>query len=212
MIMGTGAAYATILQMTAPDGVLLIEKLRAGMLALQLSILGLAIGLVAFTLLGVWLYRLFRAVNENVALVLLVLVGVHAAVSLAAIAPLMDALTLVRGSVLVDQVAGQVVLRVMNFHDLWRVGLIFSGLWLIPLGWLVYRCGFLPRIVGMALIVGSVFYVMTFAGWVIDQNYDQSLIGRVIGIGSGFPAVVGEMAACISLLVAGFRRGSQAIA
>jgi hypothetical protein len=47
---------------------------------------------------------------------------------------------------------------------------------------------------------------MAFAGWVVDPAYEETLIGRIIGFGSGFPAVLGELGACISLLVVGFRR------
>jgi hypothetical protein len=37
---------------------------------------------------------------------------------------------------------------------------IFWGLWLFPLGLLVYRSGFLPRILGILLMVGCFAYVV----------------------------------------------------
>ncbi len=36
---------------------------------------------------------------------------------------------------------------------------IFWGLWLFPLGWLVYRSGFIPRILGILLMVGCFAYL-----------------------------------------------------
>jgi len=123
----------------------------------------------------------------------------------------MDALTLVRGALLIDpgQLAGQVALRVLSFNTIWRVSFIFSGLWLFPLGWLVYRCGFLPKFLGIAAMVGSASYVLAFVGWVLDPAYDQSLTGIVIGVVSGLPSLIGEMGTCISLLVTGFRRTAR---
>lgn len=212
MIAGNAAAYYITMTLTAGDPPVVIAKLRESLRSFEFAILGFAAGLVAFVLLGLWLYRLFRPVHEAMAIVLLVLVSVHSAISLAGIAPLMDALTLVRGPMLVDpgQLAGQVALSVLSFNTLWRVGFIFSGLWLFPLGWLVYRCGFLPKFVGVAAMVGSVSYVMTFGGWVVDPGYDESLIGRIIGIVSGIPSLIGELGTCIFLLVTGFRRTAGA--
>lgn len=205
MIAGTGAGYAITQNLTVGDTAAVLTRLRAGQETFQLAILGLAAGLVAFVLLGAWLYRLFQPVHEGVATVLLVLVSVHAAISLAAIAPLMDALTLVRGPIL-DVPGGQVASSLSAFNSLWRVSLIFSGLWLVPLGWLVYRCGFLPRFVGIAAMVGSVWYVMSFVGLIMDPGYDLSLTGRILGIVSGIPSLIGEGGTCVSLLVVGFRR------
>jgi hypothetical protein len=207
MIVGTGWFYGFTMTIVTPGADTALAKLQASVGSLQIAILAGVFGLVAFTLLGVWLYRLFRPVDEGVALTLLVLVSVHAVISFVAVARMMDALALVRNPNLAGaNLAGQVLWAVTGFNRLWLLSFVFSGLWLIPLGWLVYRCGFLPRIVGMTLMLGSVFYVMAFAGWVVDPAYEETLIGRIIGFGSGFPAVLGELGACISLLVVGFRR------
>jgi hypothetical protein len=211
MIVGTGAAYYNTMTLTAGDPLAVMAKLRESLQLFELAILGFATGLTAFVFLGLWLYRLFRPVDEAMATALLVLVSVHAAISLAGIAPLMDALTLVRGPMLVDpgQLAGQVALSVLSFNTIWRVSFIFSGLWLFPLGSLVYRCGYLPKFVGIAAMVGSVSYVTAFAGWVIDPAYDASMIGMAIGVVSGLPSLIGEMGTCIALLVVGFRRTAR---
>ncbi|MHC4073208.1 MAG: DUF4386 domain-containing protein, partial [Planctomycetota bacterium] len=48
---------------------------------------------------------------------------------------------------------------VMLFLDLHKHGIgiaqIFWGLWLLPLGYLVFKSGFLPRILGVLLIIGG---------------------------------------------------------
>ena len=143
---------------------------------------------------------------------MLAFVGIHTAISLAAIARQLDALALVRDPILANSAtAGQVALSVLGFNSLFRLSMIFSGLWLIPLGLLVYRCGFIPKFVGVFHMLGSVFYVMTFAGWVMDPGYDASLAGRIIGTVFGVPSLIGEASTCIFLLIAGFRRAARVI-
>jgi hypothetical protein len=41
-----------------------------------------------------------------------------------------------------------------------QIAQIFWGLWLFPLGYLVFQSGFLPRILGVFLLVGGIGYVL----------------------------------------------------
>lgn len=210
MIVGNAAAYSITQTLTAGDPPEVLAKLRESLALFEFAIVGFGIGLVAYAFLGVWLYRVFRPIHEPMALLLMVLVSIHAAISLVGIAPLMDAVALIRGPMLVDpnQLPAQVALKILSFNTTWRVSFIFSGLWLYPLGWLGYRSGFVPKFVGVAAMVGSVSYVLAFAGWVLDRAYDASIMGRVLGAISGLPSLIGELGTCISLLVAGFRRSA----
>jgi hypothetical protein len=103
-------------------------------------------------------------------------------------------------------VARDVALAMESFRSTFVVSMVFSALWLIPEGWLVIRCGFLPKVLGMALIVGSAFYFGNFVGPVFDASYQSTMVGRVVGVLSGMPGVIGEFATCVALLVYGLRR------
>src|SRR3546814_20051106 len=51
--------------------------------------------------------------------------------------------------------------------QLWTIGAVFFGLWLVPMGTLVLRSGWMPRLLGWTLVVGGVGYVVSaFAGLV----------------------------------------------
>ena len=52
------------------------------------------------------------------------------------------------------------LLYVISGH-LWGVAGLFFGLWLIPMGWLVVRSRWLPRPLGLVLMVGGVGYVLS---------------------------------------------------
>jgi Domain of unknown function (DUF4386) len=66
--------------------------------------------------------------------------------------------------------ASQLHALVLLFLDLHNYGIdiaaIFWGLWLFPMGYLVYKSGFLPRILGILLMIGCAGYlVQSFASF-----------------------------------------------
>ena len=74
---------------------------------------------------------------------------------------------------------------------------IFWGLWLFPFGVLVYRSRFLPRILGVWLIINCFAYLaVSFTGLLFPQ-YEQMVFN------SAFPAMLGEIAIMLWLLIKG---------
>ena len=43
----------------------------------------------------------------------------------------------------------------------WNLGGLFFGLWLIPMGWLAWRSGYMPRLLGWVLVAGGVGYIVS---------------------------------------------------
>ena len=74
---------------------------------------------------------------------------------------------------------------------------IFSGLWLFPLGLLVLRSGFLPRLLGIWLMIGGcAWLVLSVIALVFPVYYDTAF--RVAQ-----PVVLGEMVFALWLVVKG---------
>lgn len=73
-------------------------------------------------------------------------------------------------------------------------GLIF-GFHLVLLGFLVYRSGFLPRILGILLMIGAVGYLAQSYGHLLVPQYDEILATVVIVL-----SIPGELAFTIWLL------------
>jgi hypothetical protein len=73
-------------------------------------------------------------------------------------------------------------------------GLIF-GFHLLLLGYLVYRSGFLPRILGILLIIGAVGYLAQSYGHFLVPQYDDILSTVVIAL-----SIPGELAFTVWLL------------
>ncbi len=65
----------------------------------------------------------------------------------------------------------------LNLHGIGiKIAGIFWGLWLFPLGYLVIKSSFLPRILGVLLIVGCLgFLVQSFAGFLLP-NFGVNIV------------------------------------
>jgi hypothetical protein len=195
---------------------LLMERGAAGALAwiqsnptlFKLAIILGTVGYIDYLLLALAFHKLLHPVGKVAAQTMLAFVAISVPVSLAAIARWMDVLSLLESadSLNAETLRTQVLLAVHGYNNLFQVSAIFWGLWLIPLGWLVMRSGFLPRAIGVMLMLGSVFYVMGFIGPVFSSSYPATLVARIVGIASGIPGLLGgEVAICLWLLIVGVR-------
>lgn len=220
MILSTSIWFAVAQGfMEGHDPAGMLAALQAGQGRFEWSILVGAAGFVFWVLLALTLVQLMRHVGDAAAFAMLMFVSLGAVMGLMAVAREMDALTLLRGPN-GPETAREIALAMQGFRSVFVVSMVCSAAWLIPLGWLVMRCGFLPRLLGVALIAGSVFYFGNFIGPVfvadaghslsVDAGYQSSLVGRMVGLLSGVPSVIGEFGTCASLLVYGLRRGAPA--
>ena len=74
---------------------------------------------------------------------------------------------------------------------------ILWGLWLFPLDILVYRSHFLPRFLGVWLIInGFAYLALSLTGLLLPQYGDQAS-------NIAFPALLGEMAFMLWFLIRG---------
>jgi hypothetical protein len=130
--------------------------------------LGILSELVAFTgfIFVVWaLYRLLAGVDKTQASLMAILMLVSIPVSLVNVLNEIAALMLVRGADFLrvfdepEREALAMLFLKLHFQG-FMVAQIFWGLWLIPFGILVYRSGFLPRILGVLLIVACFGYLV----------------------------------------------------
>ena len=100
-----------------------------------------------------------------------------------------------------EQLQSQVMLNLAQYNNGMRIVHIFSGLWLFPFGYLVFKSGFLPKILGVLLMLGSFGYLLNFAGHTLIPNYSKIGISSYISL----PASIGEIGTCIWLLIIGVK-------
>lgn len=127
-------------------------------------------GQVAFVLLVLALYRLLKQVNRNQALLMVMFVLVAVSITALNMLNQFAALYVLSGAEhLTAFDAGQLEALSLTFLDFHHTGYliaqVFFGLWLLPLGYLIYRSGFIPKLIGVLLVIacfGFLVDVVTF--------------------------------------------------
>lgn len=139
------------------DVVLTSRNIVASESLFRLGLVSGLIMMIASLFYALLLYRLLRPVNKNHAMAMVGLI--LASVPIYMLNQVNQYAALLLAS---DQQYEQVKL----FLDLHRLGNlvagIFFGLWLFPLGLLVFKSGFLPRFLGILLMFGSPGYLVLF--------------------------------------------------
>ena len=168
----------------------------------RFSIWGDLFAYVVVICLAFLLYRLLYSVEKTWAFAMVGFALLSGAVGFFSALPSIAAVILFRGSdflAILDKPQRDAL--AMFFLRLHSQGLltneIFSGLWLFPLGWLVVLSGFLPRILGIWLIIAGLGWLtLSVIGLVFPAYYDRAF--TVIQ-----PIVLGEMAFALWLLFRG---------
>ena len=157
-------------------------------------------------------YRLFKGVDQTQAVLVVILGGVMpAAIDFFNVLNDAAALMLVRGADFLSvfdkpQRDALATLFLRLHHQEILAAEIFWGLWLFPLAVLVYRSRFLPRFLGIWLIInGFAYLAMSFTGLLLPQ-YEHAVSNIA------FPAQLGEIAIMLWLLIVGAKPSAPAVA
>jgi hypothetical protein len=132
--------------------------------------LGLVIALIsAFLFLATaWgLYVLLRPVNKDLALLFLLLNAVGVAIQCASMLPLISAMLLGDPSSHMQaypaaQVEGLMYLSINVYKTGFVTAQLFFGTWLFPLGYLIYKSMFLPRFLGVLIMLDGIAVLIWF--------------------------------------------------
>jgi hypothetical protein len=149
------------------------------------------------------LYRLLNGVDRNLAVLMVILGGVlPATIDFVNVLNDAAALILVRGADFLSvfekpQRDALAMLFLRAHHQEVLAAEILWGLWLFPLAILVYRSRFLPRFLGVWLIInGFAYLTISLTGLLVPQYED-------VVSNYAFPALLGEMAIMLWLLIKG---------
>src|SRR5208282_3335314 len=145
----------------------------------RLGIASELIGMAGFIFVALALYELFKGVNQRQAALMVILIVVSIPIAFLNELNSVAALILVRGadflSVFEKPQREALAMLFLNLHGR---GLVFAelfwGLWLLPLGSLVYKSRFLPRFLGVWLVLaGFGWVILCFTGIVLPQYADK---------------------------------------
>ena len=147
------------------------------------------------------LYVLLAPVNRSLSLLTAWFQLVYAAVALGGLLNMVSVFRLLNtpeyltlfGS---SQLRGQVYFLVNSFQYDWAISMLLFGIHLVLLGYLIYRSGYIPRILGILLAVDGF-------GWVI--NCLRPYLFPNAHLGYLFIAFLGELFFMLWLLIRGWK-------
>ncbi|SRX76014.1 DUF4386 domain-containing protein [Aequorivita antarctica] len=175
--------------------------------------LGIISGLLCYTFflfLPLVLYKLFKPVDENYAKSMVILAIISVPMYFLNVQNEFTVLSLLDVSTNTygfssAQIQSQVMLYLDQYDNGMRMIHIFSGLWLFPFGYLVFKSGFLPKILGVLLMLGCFGYLINFIGHTISPQYANMGISSYISL----PASIGEIGICLWLLIMGAKNSNS---
>ena len=145
----------------------------------RLGIAAQLIGQAGFIFVALALYDLLKGVNQRHASLMLGLIAVSIPIAFLNEVNSIAALVLVRGadflSIFDKPQRDALAMLFLNLHGRgFVVAEIFWGLWLFPLGLLVYRSRFLPRFLGVWLTLGGFAWViLSLTSLLLPQYQDK---------------------------------------
>jgi hypothetical protein len=161
--------------------------------------------MVIFDVVLTWaLYVLFKPFNKNLALFSAWFRLVNCAIFGVALFHLFDVMNIASGADYLlafdeNQLQAQLMLSVNAFNYTWLVGLVFFGIHLFVLGYLILKSNFVANFIGILLMVAAIGYLADSFAQFMMTNYEdyKSILSMVVII----PGVVGELSLTLWLLI-----------
>jgi uncharacterized protein DUF4386 len=182
----------------AGDAVATATNITASEWMLHLAIAGDLVALLCEVALSGLLYVLLRPVDRNLALLMACFRLAFSAVLIANVLNLVIPLQLLAGDRYLTafspgQLPALAMLSLDAYGHGWAIALLFFGAHVLLLGWLLYRSGYVPRVLGAWLAVASSGFFIYSVGNLAVPDVQTSLLLAA-------PSGVGELALCLLLL------------
>jgi hypothetical protein len=167
------------------DAAATANKIAASEFVFRIGIVSELAGFIGFIFVVRALYRLLCGVNKTHAWLMVTLMLVSIPISLVNVLNEFAALALIRGanfvSVFAQPQREALAMLFLHLHFKgFEVAQIFWGLWLVPFGILVFKSGFLPRILGVLLIIACFGYLAnSLVGFGVLSDVFSRFVGQL---------------------------------
>jgi len=159
------------------DATTTANNIMANELLFRMGIVGSLITQLIFIFAVLVLYKLFKPVNKNHASLMVIFALVGVPIAMLNTLNRVAALLLLNGADYLKVFEpDQLHTLVMLFLNLNEQGVliasIFWGLWLFPLGYLIYKSGYFPRILGALVVIAGFGYLLGSFTHFLLPNYE----------------------------------------
>jgi hypothetical protein len=155
-----------------------------------------------FLLLPLPLYVLLKPVHKNLALLMVLFVFISVPMAMLNTLNNFAALSLLSGAdyltaFTADQLQAQMMFFLNLYENGYLIAQIFFGAWLLPLGYLVYKSGYFPKILGVLVILAGLSQLISTFTSFLFPNYEGMFITVLELFG------ISEILFCLWLLIIG---------
>jgi Domain of unknown function (DUF4386) len=185
------------------------ENISANEMLFRVGIFSFLI-MVIFDVAAAWaLYLFLKPVNKNLSLLAAWFRLINAAVFGFALFYLLIVLKFLDGAgylTALDAVnlKSTVILALDSFNFAWLIGLVFFGIHLSLLGYLIFKSSYIPKFLGILLIAASLGYLIDGTANILLHNYTdyKDIFTLIVAV----PGVIGEFSFCFWLLFKGSKQ------
>jgi len=158
-----------------------ISTLRISESLFRLGMVGALVGQIVGIVYVLLLYKLLKPVNQNVATLMLVFALMVPPITMLNELTRLSVLQFLGGAeylnVFTTEQLEALAYFFIRLHDGGtNIAFIFAGLWLLPLGYLVFQSRFLPAILGVLLILAGFGYLIYAFGSLLSANYNLGIV------------------------------------
>lgn len=175
----------------------------------RLGIANLTVVLVADLVVAWALYIFLKPVDEGLSLLAAWLRLVFVAIGAIAAVNLLSAVGLLSNAddfaaLQPGQLEAQAMLFVKSYDYGYNVAFVFFGLHILGLGYLIVRSDYIPKVLGVLLIIASVGYFIDSFASLLSSDYANNETLFVVFV--AVPAIISELALTVWLLIRGGKR------
>jgi len=202
LLMVVSGLFAELLfrqKLFTPDAAQTMANILANTLLFRAGILSDIIMSLSYLLTAVMLYKLLRTVNEDKARLMVLFAAAGSVILMLSILgeymPLVFATTQ-PGALNAMQLGELSAFSFTAYNNAYMIGQVFFALWVLPLGQLICRSKFIPKVFGILFIIEAVCGLLSVAAHFLLGNATISSLFLM-------PGMVAEFAFLFYLLIAG---------
>jgi hypothetical protein len=206
LFAGFAYGYALKILVVTGDANVTANNIRNSEMLFRIIIFSFVVILICDVVVAWALYDFLKSVNEQLSLLGAWLRLVYASILGVALFGLVFILSLNNGAgysnVFEEEHLNAYVLLCLNaFDGIWSIGLVIFGCHLLVVGYLAFRSGYIPQILGMLLIIAALSYLISNLANLLLPNYEdyKATTNLVLSV----PMIVGELGFGLWLLVKG---------
>ena len=210
LLLALIALYANFFVLSAlivpGDAAATVNNISSNELSFRLATASFIIVLVLDVVISWALYALLKRIDPFLALLAMFFRLIYSAIFGAAIFNFLSVLHLLSEAAYLaelgtGQLQAQAMLLMDAFANGWDIGLVFFGIHLLLVGYLVFKSEFMPKILGGLVMLAGVGYLVDSFAYITLANYAdyETVFVLIVAI----PGAIGELALATWLLARG---------